>query len=534
MSEDLFAGMDISTQSCKLVIIDYNNREIPYVDSVNYDQDLPHFKTKDGVVQGLDEGISESDPRMWLEALDMVFGRLKASGFPANHIRCISVSGQQHGLVALDEGGKLTRPRSKLWNDFSTAEECAILTERAGGKEAMIREVGNSQRTGYTASKIFHMFRHENENYRKTSTFLVVHNYINWYLTGGKRNGVRIMEPGDTSGIALWNPKTGHWSETVITIIDKELKAKLPPVRPADRSIGSISHELAEKYGFSLGCRIDAGSGDNMYGAVGTGNVQPGIVTISLGTSGTACSVLKEPFIDPMGEIAAYCNSTGHYLSLLCVSNLSNGYNKLLRQHRLTHDEFNKLIKKTDPGNKGKLLIPWYTGERTPDLPLASPVYFGFGLEDFTPICLCRAVLEGHVLNLYQGFRRMPVKTKEIRLTGGLSQSESWCQTIADIFETEAVPVEGEGAALGAALHAAWVWFNESVEKIPIEEVVERFVKLDEKRRKKPNPSHHETYRIQKRLFQALSSRIHKKNGEDPFKIRTLLAGFKEKSKMSC
>lgn len=520
MNKGLFAGLDISTQSCKLVVVDTKAEEVVFVDSVNYDEDLPKYRTQNGVVQGLGPGVSESDPQMWVDAVHMTFASLKASDIPQEQIRCLSVSGQQHGLVALDEEGKPTRPRSKLWNDFSTAEECEILTKRVGGKEAMIHEVGNSQRTGYTAPKIFHMYRHEKDIYQKSTTFFLVHNYINWFLTGGKEGGTRVMEPGDTSGMALWNPKSGKWSTKVIETIDPGLKDKLPPIKPADESIGLISKELVEKYGFSPDCTVDAGSGDNMYGAIGTGNVRPGIVSVSLGTSGTAFSFREEPFSDPSGEIASYCDSTGHYLPLLCVSNLANGYNQILSQYGLTHETFNQIVQKTKPGNSGRLLIPWYSGERTPDLPHASPVYFGFGLGDFTKEILCRAVLEGHVLNLYDGFRRMQLGTEEIRLTGGLSQSEAWCQMIADVFEAETVPVEGEGAALGAALHAAWVWLKENGKPRLIQDVVAPFIVLDEKKRRRPLKENVETYRIMKQLFHALSLRLRGQKGEDPFSLR--------------
>lgn len=520
MLEGLFGGLDVSTQSCKLVIVDTKADDIVFIDSVNYDEDLPQYGTRNGVIRGLAEGASESDPDMWIEAVNTIFGRLQASEVQQDRVRCISVSGQQHGLVALDAEGNLTRSRSKLWNDFSTHEECELLTERIGGREAMIREVGNSQRTGYTAAKIFHMLRHEPDAYQSSATLFLVHNYINWYLTGGKNNGVRVMEPGDTSGMALWNPKTGDWSDKVIEAVDPGLRVKLPQVLPSDVSIGGVSRELAAKYGFSTECRIDAGSGDNMYGAVGTGNVQPGIVTISLGTSGTAYTFMTEPYIDPSGEIAAFCDSTGHYLPLLCVSNLANGYDSILAMFGISHEEFGEVVGRTKAGNSGRILIPWFTGERTPDIPLATPLYLGFGLEDFTNENLCRAVLEGHILNLYEGFRRMPVETKEIRLTGGLAKSESWCQTIADVFEAETVPVEGEGAALGAALHAAWVWHKELDHSIPLEEVIEPFIVLDEERRKKPQRDHVRAYRIQKRLYHSLSNRIRGGEGEDPFQLR--------------
>ena len=516
---DLFAGLDVSTQSCKLVVIDIKAGQVIFAESVNYDDDLPQYQTRNGAIQGMPEGVSESDPRMWLDAVNAVFSKAVDAQIPMDRIGCISVSGQQHGLVALDADGNLARPRSKLWNDFSTLEECDIMTERVGGLDNMIAEVGNSQRTGYTAAKIFHMVRHEPEAYQKSATLFLVHNYINWYLTGG----VRVMEPGDSSGLALWNPRTRQWSDKVLSAIAPDLKDKLPEIKPSDQTIGDISTALVDKYGFSPRCRIDAGSGDNMYGAVGTGNVEPGIVTVSLGTSGTAYTFMEEAYIDPSGEIAAFCDSTGHHLPLLCVSNLANGYDDIIAQHSLTHDEFSDVIKQTRPGNGGRLLIPWYVGERTPDVPLAAPVYFGFGLGDFTRDILCRAVLEGHVLSLYNGFEKMPVDVKEIRLTGGLSRSDAWCQAIADIFEAETVPVEGEGAALGAALHAAWVWREENEGSVSLRDVVQPFISLDEKRRKLPNADSIPVYQKQKALFDALSKRARGLAGEDPFRIRTEL-----------
>jgi xylulokinase len=517
----LFAGLDVSTQSCKLVIIDSKKRTVIYIDSIQYDKDLPEYQTRLGVISGLPEGCSESDPRMWIDAVNRVFENLQSSHVNIEDIRCISVSGQMHGLVALDKDGRLARPRSKLWNDYSTAEECRILTEEVGGKEAMIREISNTQRPGYTAPKILHMKRNEPERYNKTSAFLVVHNYINWYLTGG----IKLLEPGDASGTALWNPRTREWSQKVISAIDPCLHKKLPPVCPPDRLIGPVSSYLVEKFGFSPACQIDAGNGDNMYGAVGTGNIFPGMVTVSLGTSGTAATILPEPFIDPAGEIASFCDSTGHYMPLLCVSNLANGYNQFRQQFNLSHEAFTQTVSKTEPANRGRVLIPWYSGERTPDLPQAAPFYFGFKPEDFIPDVICRAVLEGHILNLYEGFRRLPVKASEIRLTGGLSQSEAWVQAIADIFDTETVPVEGEGAALGAALHAAWVWGKDKDAEITLENLVRDFVTTSSARRCAPRRRYREHIQLLRRLFHALSARMRGiECADDPFALHRRLS----------
>ncbi len=512
-----FLGIDSSTQGCKFVVINTDNDDVEYVDSVQYDTDLPKYNTKNGVIIQEDSNISEADPNMWIDALHHLFQKMLDKNFPVSQIRAISVSGQQHGLVALDAEGNITRKTSKLWNDFSTVEECEILTEKIGGTEKMIAEIGNTQRPGYTAGKIFHIYRREPEIARKTTTFFLVHNFINYFLTGGKNGGARVMEPGDVSGMALRHPAADEWSQKVCRIISPDLIEKLPPVKSAGEMIGKISQELVNKYGFPGDCQIDAGCGDNMYGAVGTGNIQPGIVTISLGTSGTAYTIFNEPYVDPDGEIASFCNSTGKYLPLLCVSNMANGYNRILSQFNLNHESFTNILAETPPGNDGKLLFPWYTGERTPNLPNARPVYWGFSLADFHKPVLCRAVLEGHILNLYDGYRKMPVQTKEIRLTGGLSRSDAWRQTIADIFAVETVPVAGEGTALGAAIHAAWSYFRRNRPEFGLKSLTSRFVKPDEAKRKIPQNA--AAYAKLKEVYHEISLRLRTKIGTvDPFK----------------
>ncbi len=196
---ELFLGIDSSTQGCKAVVIDAQSSESVAVEVVNYDNDLPQYHTRNGVVQSSRKELSEADPRMWIEAIHLLFRRLKEKKISLHDIKAISVSGQQHGLVCLDAQGNLSRSLSKLWNDTSTVEECQLLTEAVGGVEAMIKEIGNTQRPGYTAGKIYHLYRHEPEIAQRTSTFFLVHNYVNYFLTGG----VKVMEPGDVSGMAL-------------------------------------------------------------------------------------------------------------------------------------------------------------------------------------------------------------------------------------------------------------------------------------------------------------------------------------------
>ena len=516
-----FAGIDVSTQSQKLVVIDLNIDSIIYSDSINYDNDLPDYKTFNGVIRNNPPGVSESDPNMWIDGLHILFKKLSKKTDIISSIKCLSVSGQQHGLVALDRKGNLAKSTSKLWNDFSTQKECDILTENIGGKDRMIAEISNSQRTGYTASKIFHMQRNEIELFNNTYQFMLVHNYVNYFLTGG----VFAMEEGDASGTGLWDPVKKKWSESLTSIISKDLLSKLPPVSSSIESIGNISKELVKEYGFNSTCRIDAGSGDNMYGAIGTGNIDPGILTISLGTSGTAYTIVESPFVDPTGEVACFCDSTGRYLPLLCVSNMAGGYNSFLEKNGLSHSEFEILMTYTHPGNDGNVIVPWYEGERTPDLPNASPIYFGFSYDDLTKEKVARGLIEGHVLNLYEGFSKMPIKPKEIYLTGGLSQSKVWCQMIADIFNCKATPVLGEGAALGAALHAGWIWNNENGSNETLSKIVKPFITFNEQLRCTPKDENIKVYDNLKSLYSSITMRIRGLDGKDPFELKQGLKG---------
>ncbi|MHA1718532.1 MAG: xylulokinase [Promethearchaeota archaeon] len=513
--KNLFAGLDVSTQSCKLIVIDLERNKIVFNSSVNYDKDLPQYETVNGTRKNAGFGVSESDPNMWIDAINILFGNLSKESNLIHEIKAISVSGQQHGLVTIQSDGSLSRPYSKLWNDFSTLEECELLTNKAGGKENMIKLIGNTQRTGYTAAKILHLLRHEPENYRKTKTIFLVHNYINWILTGGKNEGIALMEPGDASGSGLWDPVSKSWSKQIIDSISSDLLEKLPEVKDSRIPLGKIGKEFVDKFGFSEECLVASGSGDNMMGAIGTGNYHEGIVTVSLGTSGTAYTCMDNPFVDLDGEIACFCDATGKYLPLLCISNMANGYEAILRKYNINHDSFNEIVDKTEPGNNGRILIPWYEGERTPDLPEAAPIYFGFDVKDFTKKILCRAVLEGHIMNLYEGFKKLPIKPKEIRLTGGISKSRVWRKTIANIFNCEVVPVLGEGAALGAAIHAAWTYFP----KKSIGEIADQFIQIDEKNRIEPSPKIVEKYSLFKRLYNAISRKIRGLTGENPFHL---------------
>jgi xylulokinase len=438
----LFIGIDSGTQSTKAVVLDLESGQV-----------VAEARAPHTLIAGLPAGYAEQHPADWTAALDSVL-REVAGRIAGSQVRGIGVSGQQHGFVPLDADGAVIRP-AKLWCDTSTTEECAILTRRLGGQRAAIRRIGMSFLPGYTAPKILWLRRHEPANYRRLRQVLLPHDYLNFYLTGIYR-----MECGDASGTALLDVRRRRWSAAAINAVDPRLADWLPPLGPSDEAHGLLRADHAATYGFGPGVVVSAGGGDNMMGAIGTGNVRPGVVTASFGTSGTIFASADRPVIDAAGEIAAFCSSTGGWLPLLCTMNLTAVTTRVGELLGFDHAAFDAAVAAERVGAGGLMLLPYLAGERTPNVPDGTGVLLGLGPEPVAPAALARAAVEGVTLGMNYGLRRLEalgVKPKEIRVTGGGARSPVWRQLMADVFGVPVVAmVAEEGAALGAALQAAW------------------------------------------------------------------------------
>jgi xylulokinase len=478
-----FLGVDNGTQSTKIIIVDGETGQVVAKAAKGY-----------GLVEGLPPGHKEQDPTVWIDALHETMNQaLHEAKIDSRNVMAIGVSGQQHGLVPLDEKGKVIRP-VKLWNDTSTLDECNILTRKLGGKKAVIEHLGLTIPPGFTASKVLWLKRHEPANYDKLSTILLPHDYLNFYLTGRK-----VMEYGDASGTALMNVRTRKWRKEVLDAIDPSLKEKLPPLQGSDKPAGTIREGIAEKFGFRNDVLVSAGGGDNMMGAIGTGNTREGIVTASLGTSGTIYAYSDKPVVDPVGEIAAFCDSTNAWLPLLCTMNVTVATEFVRNMFKLSHDELSNVVEKTPPGSDGLVLLPYFEGERTPNVPDGTGLFYGLNSETFNVQHFGRASMEGVTLGMNYGLNRMKslgIKPSQIRLTGGGSKNAAWRQIAADVFDAEVVCLEtDEGAAYGAALQAMWTYKNGIGEKTSIQELTDRYVRVDEETLAHPKPVNVEIYR---------------------------------------
>ncbi|HAR36923.1 MAG TPA: xylulokinase, partial [Acidobacteria bacterium] len=326
-------------------------------------------------------------------------------------------------------------------------------------------------------SKILWLKKHEPINYARLRLVLLPHNYLNLYLTGRPH-----MEYGDASGTGLMDIKNRCWHQEALRAIDPELEGKLPPLSHPVEPVGYIRPEIAARFGLGR-VLVAAGGGDNMMAAVGTGNVSPGLLTVSLGTSGTVFSYSDRPFLDPEGEIAAFCDSTGGWLPLLCTMNVTNTTELLKELLVINNEELEALATSTRPGAAGLIFLPFVDGERVPVLPQASGVFFGLTRQNFNRQNLARAVIEGTVLNLGYGLSRLKglgLEAREIRATGGGARSRTWLQVLADVFASPVVTLkEPESAAYGAALQAIWCYRNQKNEPVPLAELVGEMVKKD-------------------------------------------------------
>jgi xylulokinase len=239
--------------------------------------------------------------------------------------------------------------------------------------------------------------------------------------------------------------------------------------------------EIAEQFGMGH-VLVGSGGGDNMMGAIGTGNVMPGLCTLSLGTSGTISSYFAGPCVDPEGEIASMCDSTGGWLPLLCTMNVTNTTEYLKALFDISNEELDELSSQAPGGAERLLFLPFIDGERVPVLPQSSGVFFGLTRKNFNASHMARAVMEGTILNLGYGFSRMKslgLIPSEIRATGGGAKSKLWLQIVADIFQTPVLTLqEEEAAAFGAAIQSIWNYFLSRGEKVNIEDLTGNMVKL--------------------------------------------------------
>ena len=487
------AGIDMGTQSMKVVLYDYENKKT--IESSSCPIDLISEN----------DGTREQKTEWYKNAMEVCFGKLSKEGKAT--IQALGVSGHQHGFVPLDKDGNALY-NVKLWNDTSTVEECKIITDALGGNENAVKEVQNYILPGFTAPKILWLKRHKPELFAKLNYIMLPHDYLNYVLTGEY-----VMEQGDSSGTALFNSIKKEWSKKVCDIIDEGLLAKLPKFVANDEPAGKVSVSTAEWLGIPAGVPVSSGGGDNMMSAIGTGVVKSGTLTMSMGTSGTLYGFNDSSVADPTNGISGFCSSTGGYLPLLCTMNCTVASEEIRALLDLDVKAFDAEAEKAKPGCDGVFVLPLFNGERTPNLPHGKASITGMTTANCNRANIARAALESAVYSMRCGldsFKALGFIAKELRLTGGGAKSPVWRQIVADIMNLPVkVPASSEAAAFGGALQALWCLKKTEGNAVSMADLADEHVALDESKTTLPKAdnvaAYDEAYKEYSKLVEQLS-----------------------------
>ncbi|MDI6943063.1 xylulokinase [Microbacterium barkeri] len=428
----LVAGIDSSTQSCKVVVRDLATGEIARTGRASH---------PDG---------SEVDPRHWWDALQSAI--VDAGGL--SDVDAVSIAGQQHGMVALDARGEVIRP-ALLWNDTRSADAAAALTAEVGA-EAFAERAGLVPVASFTATKLRWLADHEPENAARVAAVALPHDWLTWRLRGFGPDGERgpvleelVTDRSDASGTAYFDPSRD--------VYDRDLLARALR-RDADAIV--LPRVLAPaEHVDGPGFVVAPGAGDNAGAALGL-DARAGDIGISIGTSGTVFAVTDVAVQDRTGTVAGFADAAGGFLPIVTTLNAARVLDATAALLGADHAELARLALAAEPGAGGLVLQPWFEGERTPNLPDATATLFGMTLASTTRENLARAAIEGVLCGLAEGLdaiRAHGVAAERVLLVGGAAQSAAVQAIAAQVFDAPVVvPEPGEYVALGAAAQAAW------------------------------------------------------------------------------
>jgi xylulokinase len=436
-------GIDVSTTSSKALLMDERG-------TVTATASSPH------TLQSPKPRWSEQNPaEWWIATAHSIREVIEKAKIQADDITAVGLTGQMHGLVLLDEGGQVLRP-AILWNDQRTQSQCDEIHRRVG-RERFVQITGNLALTGFTAPKILWVAENEPQVYAEARHILLPKDYIRFKLTGEY-----ALDKADGSGTVLFDLKQRHWSSEILSALEID-PAWMPPTFEGPEFTGHVTAEAAEATGLKVGTPIAAGGGDQSAQAVGVGAVEPGIVALTLGTSGVVFATAPAALIESEGRLHAFCHAVPGRWHLMGVMLSAAGSLQWFHDTLTPHQSFDEITREAEAipaGSDGLQFLPYLSGERTPHPdPLARGAFIGLTLRH-TPAHLTRAVLEGVAYGLKDSFLLLQQaglgNVRQVRASGGGIKSSLWRQILASAFETELVTVNAvEGAAYGAALLAA-------------------------------------------------------------------------------
>jgi len=421
----LVAGVDSSTQACKVVVRDAASGQLVR------EGRAPH---PDG---------TEVDPAAWEAALATA---VEAAG-GLEDVAAVGVGAQQHGMVCLDEAGRVVRP-ALLWNDTRSAGAAADLVAEGGGPRAWAEATGSVPVASFTVTKLRWLRDHEPEAAGRVAAVCLPHDWLTWKLGGAAGLDTLATDRGDASGTGYWSPATGSYRPELLRLAlghDARVPAVLDPAAsPGQTDAGAV---------------LAAGTGDNMAAALGIG-ARPGDVVVSVGTSGTVFAVSERPAADPSGIVAGFADASGRFLPLVCTLNAARVLDAAAQLLGVDHGQLSALALSAPAGAGGLTLVPYLEGERTPNRPHATGALHGLRLANTTPACLARAAVEGLLCGLADGLDALVaegVEVERVLLVGGGARSEALRRIAPAVLGHPVVaPPAAEYVADGAANQAAW------------------------------------------------------------------------------
>jgi len=436
-------GIDISTTATKAILVDRDG-SVEGIGSSSYGYESPHPLW------------TEQDPQLWWDATVSAIAQvLRQQGVSASDVEAVGLAGQMHGSVLLGDRGQSIRP-AILWNDQRTEAECDEIRRRIGPGR-LIETTGNDALTGFTAPKLLWVQRTEPDHWAMVRHILLPKDYVRFRLTGNYATDV-----ADGSGTILFNLAARTWSPEILEMLEIS-EAVMPPVFEGPQVTGVISREAATATGLRAGTPVVAGGGDQSANAVGVGAVSPGVVALSLGTSGVVFATTAGPAIEPRGRVHSFCHAVPGRWHMMGVMLSAAGSLRWLRDALKPEATFAQLADgaaEVPAGSDGLIFLPYLTGERTPHPdPRARGAFVGLTVRHDLRH-LTRAVMEGVAFGLKDGLDLMTAAglaaPTQIRASGGGIRSSLWRTILADVLNAEiaTLPTE-EGAAFGAALLAS-------------------------------------------------------------------------------
>jgi len=503
----LYLGFDSSTQSLTAIVIDSDTRKVVHSDSLGFDETLPHYGTRHGVLPRAHPDEALSSPLMWAEAVDVMFGRLAKGGIDLGRIAAISGSAQQHGSVylnraaagalgSLDPGRPLaeqivpllSRAASPIWMDSSTAEECREITAAVGGAGPLSAHTGSRAFERFTGPQIRKFSKTDPSGYAATDRVHLVSSFMASLLTGGDAP----LDPGDGSGMNLMDLASSAWWEPAVTATAPGLAAKLPQIRPAYSVAGTLSSYWQRRHGLPAAAVV-TWSGDNPCSLIGTGLVREGRMAVSLGTSDVSFGLMEAPRVDASGTGHVFGAPTGAFMGLTVFKNGSLARERVRNAFGLSWADFSRALSSTPAGNQARIFLPWYEPEITPSV--QNPGVHRYGLDERDGPGHVRGVIEAQMMAIARHSRWMGVDVDTIYATGGAAANVQILQVMADVFDAQVYQLEiGNSAALGAALRAHHADAARSGQPLSWEEVIDGLVEPVAASRLTPQPGTHEVY----------------------------------------